>query len=200
LLRLRLSEGILNARVSAGLSIRELGRRSRMSTDTIRRVERGEAGAMSIDTVARLAEVLGLELAASLYPAGDPVRDRAHLALLQRFRARLASSIRWRAEVPIPIAGDLRSGDAMIAAGEWDALVEAETHIGDVQLIERKASAKQRDLGATRLILLVSDTRYNRDVVRLHPELRERFPVDARACLRRLSRGEDPGGGALVVL
>lgn len=171
-----------------------------MSTDTVRRVERAEVGAVSIDTISRIAEVLGLELAASLYPNGDPVRDRAHLALLARFRTRINRAIRWRAEVPIPIAGDPRSGDAMLDGSDWDALVEAETRIGDIQLIERKASAKQRDLGARRLILLVSDTRHNREVLRLHPEIRERFPIDTRTCLRRLMTGVDPGGDALVVL
>lgn len=155
---------------------------------------------MSIDHVARAAEVLGLQLAAQLHPNGDPVRDRPQLRLLARFRPRLSPALRWRAEVPIPIAGDLRSGDGMIGGEGWDALVEAETHLGDIQLIERRASAKQRDLGANRLVLLVSDTRHNREVLGLHPELRERFPMDTRTCLARLGRGEDPGEDCLVVL
>ena len=155
---------------------------------------------MSVDLAARVASVVGLQLASSLHPDGDPVRDRAHLALLARVRARISPALRWRAEVPIPIAGDLRSGDVLISGGEWDALLEAETRLGDLQLLERRAAAKQRDLGATRLILLVSDTHHNRDVVRLHPELRDRFPVDTRTCLSRLGRGDDPLGDALVIL
>jgi hypothetical protein len=95
---------------------------------------------------------------------------------------------------------DLRSGDALVGGIEWDALVEAETVLGDLQLVERKAAAKQRDLGAKRLILLVGDTRRNREVIRLHPELRERFPIDTRTCLMRLGSGRDPGGDCLVVL
>ena len=155
---------------------------------------------MSIDLAARIAPAIGLQLAASLYPFGDGVRDRAHLRLLARFRARLHASLRWRVEVPIPLVGDARSGDATIGGGDWSALVEAETHLGDIQLLERRAAAKQRDLAADRLILLVADTRSNRAVIRLHPELDERFPVAPRACLRRLAAGEDPGGDALVVL
>ena len=141
-----------------------------------------------------------LQLAASLYPSGDPVRDAPQLRLISRFRSRLHRSLRWRVEVPVPIAGDLRSGDGLVAGVDWNALVEAETHLGDVQLIERRSSAKQRDLGATRLILVVADTRHNREVIRLHEELRERFPIDARAGLRRLGNGEDPGGDCLLVL
>ena len=200
LLGVRLAEALATGRASAGLSLREVARRAGISTDTLRRVERADLSAMSIDRIIGLAEVLGLELAASLYPAGEPVRDRAHLALVSRFRARLPATVRWRVEVPVPIAGDLRSADAMLGVAGVDVLVEAETHVGDVQLIERKASAKQRDLGALRLILLVADTRHNREVVRLHPEFRERFPIETRTCLARLARGIDPGGDAMVIL
>jgi hypothetical protein len=168
--------------------------------DTIIRLEAGDAPTMTVDLVARVAAVLGLQLAASLHPDGDPVRDKAHLEVLARFRARLHPALGWSAEVAIPIAGDQRSGDARIDGGIWDALVEAETRLGDLQLLERRAAAKQRDLGADRLILLVAATRHNREVIRLHPELRERFPIDTRTCLRRLAAGEDPGGDCLVIL
>ncbi len=199
-LRNRLAEDMVSGRVASGLSVREVARRAGVSNDTVRRVERAELGAMSIHTVARIGEVLGLELAANLYPNGDPVRDRAHLALISRFRARLAPGVRARVEVPVPIPGDRRSGDAIVDFAGGNALVEAETHLGDLQLVERKAAAKQRDLACTRLILLVADTRHNRNLLRLHPELVERFPIDTRACFRRLTRREDPGGDALVVL
>lgn len=88
----------------------------------------------------------------------------------------------------------------MLHGDAWDALVEAETNLGDIQLVERRASAKQRDLDATRLILLVSDTRHNRAVLRLHPELRERFPIDQRTALGRLGQGHDPAGDCLVIV
>ena len=154
---------------------------------------------MTIDLVARVGEVVGLQLAAQLYPNGDPVRDRAHLALLERFRHRLPG-IRLKVEVPIPIAGDRRSADAIVKFEEGQALTKAETRLEDLQLIKRRALAKQRNLGAKRLILLVADTRHNRDVIGRHPELRERFPIDTRACLSTLRRGEDPGGDCLVIL
>ena len=155
---------------------------------------------MLIDTVAGIGEVLGIELAASLYPNGDPVRDRAHLALLRRFRVRIAAAVRIRTEVPIPLAGDPRSGDAVLRLRDGEVLVEAETRVADVQAVERRARAKARDLGASRLVLLLSDTRHNRAMLRLHPELRTSFPVETRAALAALSRGEDPGGDCLVIL
>ena len=60
--------------------------------------------------------------------------------------------------------------------------------------------AKQRDLGAKRAILLVADTRHNREVIRQVPDLRREFPISTRACLAALGRGEDPGGDCLVIL
>jgi hypothetical protein len=155
---------------------------------------------MTIDLLARFAAAVGLELAVSLHPDGDPVRDRGQLALIGRFRPRLHKALRWRTEVVMPIAGDLRSADGFIDGVGWDAVVEAEARLGDIQLVERRALAKKRDLGATRLILLVADTRHNRAVLRLHPELRERFPIGTRACLRAVASGEDPGGDAIVVV
>ena len=200
-LRTRIGTEIGNARRAAGLSIREVARLVGVSPDTLRRLERGEARTMSLDLVARVAEVVGLELAASLHPNADPARDKAHLALLARMRSRLERLARWRAEVPVPIAGDLRSGDAIVGLTDGgDVLIEAETHLGDIQLIERKSAAKMRDLGALRLVLLVSDTRHNREVIARHPELGERFPIGTRACVAALRRGLDPGGDCLVIL
>jgi hypothetical protein len=155
---------------------------------------------MTFDLVARVAAVLGLELAASLYPNGDAVRDRGQLALLNRMRSRIPNTPGWRVEVPVPIPGDLRSGDAMVTVDGGDVLIEAETRLDDLQAIERKGAAKARDLGAIRLVLLVADTRHNRRVIKDHPELRERFPIDTRTCLARLANGQDPGGDALVIL
>jgi transcriptional regulator with XRE-family HTH domain len=199
-LRHRLASELATSRRAIGISQREVARRVGASPQTIARAEAGEPSALTIDLAARLAPALGLQLAASLYPFGEPVRDTAHLGLISRFRARLHPGLRWRVEVPIPIAGDPRSADALIEGGFGTALVEAETHLGDIQAIERKTAAKARDLGVERLILLVSDTRHNRSVTRLHPELRERFPVDTRTCLGSLGRGSDPGGDCLVVL
>jgi len=120
--------------------------------------------------------------------------------LLERLRSRLNPALRWRTEVPIPIAGDRRSGDAVVSSRSFEALVEAETHLGDIQALERAIAAKQRDLGIRRVILLVADTRHNRAAMNGVSELRRRFPVTTRACLAALAEGNDPGGDALVVI
>ena len=133
-------------------------------------------------------------------PVGAPVRDAGHIALLARFAARLAPSIRWRTEVQVPIAGDPRSADGVADTAEFDAVVEAETRLHDVQAVERRLRAKQRDLAVTRAILLVADSRHNRAVIATVADLSRQFPIGTRACLAALGKGRDPGGDCLVIL
>ncbi len=199
-LRNRTSDGLADARRASGLSLREVGRRADVGHDLIARAERGHPAALTIDMTARLAAVLGLQLSVSLHPDGDPVRDKGHLALLDRLRSRLGTGLRWRTEVPMPIEGDRRSADALMDCAEFEAIVEAETHLDDIQALERGIAGKQRDLGVARVILLVADTRHNRTVIARVAELRRRFPIGTRACLAALASGRDPGGDALVIL
>lgn len=196
----RTARELLDARRAAGISQRELGRQARVSHNKIRRAERGEPGYLTIELAARLGAILGLQLSTSLHPDGTPIRDAAHATLLARFRARLSNRVRWRTEVPIPIPGDRRSADGVVTGPTFEAIVEAETRIDDIQELERRIRAKQRDLGVPRLILLVADTHHNRTVLREVPALREGFPVSTRGCLLALARGHDPGGDAIVIL
>ena len=100
----------------------------------------------------------------------------------------------------MPIDGDRRSADALVTGPGVKALIEAETRIDDVQALERRINAKQRDMRIARVILLVADTRHNRVVITQVPALRVRFPVSTRACLAALAKARDPGGDALVLM
>src|SRR6185503_19953937 len=146
------------------------------------------------------ASALGAELSLGVHPIGPPVRDRAHLELLARFAAHLGPSVTWQTEVPIPIRGDLRSADGVARGTDFDAIVEADTRLHDVQATERRLGAKQRDLGTPRAILLVADTRHDRAVIAAVPNLKRQFPVGTRACLAALGKGRDPGADCLVIL
>jgi transcriptional regulator with XRE-family HTH domain len=196
----RAGEELRIARMATGMSSREVGRLVGISHTEVLRVERAAAPWIGVDVLAHIAAVLGYELSLGIHLLGPPVRDKGHIALLDRFAARLHRSIRWRTEVPMPIQGDLRSADGVASAKVFDATVEAETRLSDVQAVERRLRSKQRDLNTTRAILLVADTRHNRAVIDAVPNLREQFPIDTRACLGALRRGEDPGGDCLVIL
>ena len=200
MLRQRIGDELGATRRAIGLSLREVSRKLGVSVDRLIRAERGDPSTLTIDFVARYASMLGLELAASLFSIGNPTRDKGHLALLERFRRRLPGGVRWRTEVPIPIAGDQRSGDAVVSTDAADFLVEAETHLGDFQALERRIGAKARDLGADRALLLLADTRHNRTLVNTIPAILEPFPVDSRTWFRAIGRAQDPGGDALVIM
>lgn len=156
--------------------------------------------------MAHLLETVGLTLVARAYPGAAPVRDGVHVALLDRLRRRLPATLGWRVEVPVvAVHGsgppDLRAWDAVIAGPGWRVAVEAETHVRDSQGLCRRLSLKLRDGDVDAVILLLVDSRWHRELLRLaEPELRTLCPVGARAALRALSDGHRPPGNAIVVL
>jgi transcriptional regulator with XRE-family HTH domain len=194
-------EDLRAARLAAGLSQEAVGAAVGMSHAQVGRIERGVNRDLTIDQVARAGMAVGLRLGARLYPDGDPVRDRAQLALLERFRARLPPTAIWTTEVPLPIPGDRRAWDACIALEGRRAGCEAETRLTDVQALDRRLALKVRDGEVDLLILLVSDTPANRQTLALHREnLRSFLPLDGRDVLRALGAGRLPEASGLLVI
>jgi hypothetical protein len=80
-------------------------------------------------------------------------------------------------------------------------VVEAITRLADLQAQLRAAQLKRRDIGAARLILLVSDSTANRQAIReAGPMLDAALPLRTRAAVTVLGSGADPGADALIVL
>jgi len=189
------------ARLAAGLTQRQVGDVVGISHTELSRIERGLALWVPFETLVLIAAVLGLDLPLRAFPAGGPIRDRAQLELLSKFRALLPAGLTWRTEVPLRIERDLRAWDAVIGGRGWQVPVDAETRLRDVQALSRKAALKRRDDGAEIMILLVADTRHNRQVLRLaKPDLIAEFPVAGRAALAALSSRERPAGSAIIIL
>jgi transcriptional regulator with XRE-family HTH domain len=201
---LRAGEEHRLARVGAGLSLRACADATGASYQQLSRFEHGQLRRLSLEDVGAWFAVVGLDLVLRPYPAGDPIRDRAQLALLERLRARLHPNLRWRTEVPLPIEGDLRAWDAEIRGrepGPWRARVEAETRIADGQALERKLALKLRDDPDGHLILLVSDSRSNRRALNaLGPALRAMLPLAGRPILSALGVGRGPAGNGIVII
>jgi transcriptional regulator with XRE-family HTH domain len=196
-----LAREIREARVAAGLSQASVGRAAGLSRSRVSRIERGIVARVPLLTLSRLLGVLGLELSARAYPAGQPLRDRAHLHLLERLRSHLHPSIRWQAEAPLPLPGDKRSWDHMLLCGAKRVGVDVETRCGDLQALARRAMTKHRDGGTDSFLLVLSDTRWNRRVVREHADyLASVFPLTGKDALRALEEGRAPEGNALVLL
>ncbi len=189
------------ARRSHGLSQASVAAATRLPRSKVSRVELGQDPGLSIADATSLLAAVGLDLAVRAFPAGDPARDAAHSALLERLRARLHPSLDWRTEVPLPLPGDRRAWDAQIGGEGWTVGVEAETHPDDRQALERSVALKARDGGVTLVLVVLSRTLANRRFVEQHAEeLRRAFPVPAREALGALAAGRPPRGNALVLL
>ena len=168
---------------------------------TFARIERNEIDGVSVRNLALACAAVGLVLSARAYPASDPVRDAPQLRLLARFHARLPDAVPWQTEAPLPIPGDLRALDGFTRLRERSIGVEAETRLTDVQAVARKVQLKKRDARLDLIILLVSDTQANREVLALHREsLRAAFPLDTRAVMAALAAGDPPPADGIVVL
>lgn len=197
----RLTSEARTARLIAGLGQADVAAALGISRSQYSRIERGLSLYLSIDTAARLFAVLGQELSVRTYPAGDSIRDAVHAALLERLHGRCHRSVRWRTEVPFPDPGNLRAWDATAICPGCRIGVEAETRLRDIQALDRRLALKERDGGMDRLVLLVLDSRSNREVVRSHAEiLAVRFPVAGGRAIELLAAGVDPGGNSMILL
>ncbi|HLO35109.1 MAG TPA: helix-turn-helix transcriptional regulator, partial [Candidatus Deferrimicrobium sp.] len=157
-----LAADVRRSRVGAGLSLWAVASATGLDHARIWRFEGGRFGELTMQDIAAIGEVVGLDVRLRAYPAGDPIRDAGQVRLLERLRARLHPSLRRATEVPLPIEGDLRAWDAVIRGDGWRLPVEAETVIDDLQALERRLALKARDGGIDHVILLVAGTRRNR--------------------------------------
>jgi transcriptional regulator with XRE-family HTH domain len=188
-------------RMDRGLSGAAVAHAIGLSPAQYSRLERGLSGSVSIEQAALVAAVIGCDLSVRVYPSGQPIRDAAHASLLHRFRQRLHPSLRLRTEVPFPDPSDRRAWDAVVVAAGWRTGVEAETRPRDLQALERRLALKLRDGDVTSVVLLLLDSRYNRDFVRSNQDaLFERFPMPGPRLLELLRAGVEPGADSIVLL
>jgi len=189
------------ARVTHGLSQAVVAAAAGLTQAQVSRIERGLYPGVTLDALARLAATVGLDLSVKLYPAGQPIRDQGHVALLARFRKAVGEEWKWAAEVPLPIPGDKRAWDRLLAGirSEVTVGIEAETRPTDMQELQRRVSLKKRDGGVDRVVLVLADTAWCRRLVRLN-DVSEAFPIPGKVALKALAEGRDPGGDAIVLI
>lgn len=200
-LRLELGQQLRLARLNAGVTMQAVSDRLGWSKSKVSRIERGQSRSISLMDLARLAAVVGLRPSVRLFLAGQPLRDVGQVELLAALNVRMSPRWSSRHEVVVPIDGDHRAADQVSTIPGCRLMVEAYRRLHDYQAQTRSARAKQRDLGADRLLLLLEDTHANRRALRAAGgEPARSFPVSQRACLAALAAGRDPGGDSIVVL
>lgn len=176
----------------------ELGR----SQSDISRLERlVEIDRVSFVEVSEVASLLGLEFSAGLHPSGEPISDKGHQALINRFRALLSPAFRVMAEVPLPAPGDRRAWDLLLRLPGQLIGVEAETRIRDMQRLVRHVHQRERDGGVEQIVVLLAATRTNRELVDdLRIALGPNYSTSPRKVLGSLRGGQTlPGSGVVLV-
>jgi len=200
LIRQEMGRKLREARVAAGLTQKQLAQAVGVSRSEVGRVEAALRTPVSVDGLSQLLAVVGMELSVRAYPAGPPLRDAAHVALLGRFRARCSPDWRWTSEVPVDLPGDPRAWDGHLVGADTRIGVEAETRLRDIQALQRRIEGKRRDSRVDRVLLVVADTRTNRAALRAAADLLAasyRMPVTD--VLAALEAGRDPGGDAIIM-
>jgi transcriptional regulator with XRE-family HTH domain len=196
-----IGDDLRTARHILNLTLAQVGAAIGVSQSEISRRELGRSRRFTGEKLAVHAAAVGLKLSVKLWPVGGGVRDAAQARYIAAFTARIGRRWTVRLEAPIPIAGDLRAVDVLLSNDAARIAVEVISRLSDLQAQVRAARAKARDIGATRLLLVIAATHANRNVLReLRPALVEAFDLDTRRLLAELTAGRDPGRDGIVLL
>ena len=190
-----------SARTAAALSLATVVGAAGISPTELSRIERGFAPWLDVLVASRLCAVVGLDLSVRAFPGGDPLRDAGHTRLISAFSDRLGPGLRVRTEVPVADGRDQRAWDQTVSDRMDTAAVEHETRLTDAQALARRIALKSRDSGIHRVILVLADTRANRNAVAGAREvLRPLFPLDGAEVLAALSAGRLPRASGIVFI
>jgi transcriptional regulator with XRE-family HTH domain len=192
-----------SARISLGLSQEAVARAAGVSRVLVGRIERLEIDRVPHADLGAIAGVLGLDLRIGAWgPAGDPLRDGVQVRLLEAFRNRLHPSLGWRAEVPLPGAGERRAWDAVVTAPDGSVGIEGISRFGAADATIRRVNLKlAADPRIERAVVVVNDTTRNREALRSAlATVRADYPLQTREVLNAFEHGRLPRLGGSVLL
>ncbi|HET7685902.1 MAG TPA: hypothetical protein VFM19_05845 [Candidatus Limnocylindria bacterium] len=200
-LRVAIGGDLRTHRHVLGASQTDVGDAVGLSASEISRREHGNAPSMSVLSLSEHAAAVGLRLNIGLFPVGGGVRDAAQLKYVHRFLARVSDRFMRELEATIPIAGDLRAVDVVLRSAGCLIAVEVITRLADVQAQVRAAQLKARDIGATRLILVVAGTHANRRALdEARRALTGAWDLDTRRVMAALAAGRQPDHDAIILI
>ena len=196
-----IGDELRTSRLVHGATQAQLGSTIGVSQAEISRRERGRARQMVGEKLAIHAAAVGLKVSVKLWPTAGGIRDAAQARYVAAFATRVGRLWTVTLEAPIQVAGDLRAVDVLLARGGIRIAVEVITRVTDLQAVVRAAQLKARDIGATRLILVVAGTHANRrELSAAQSNLIAGFDLDSRRLLAQLAAGRDPGRDGIIVL
>jgi hypothetical protein len=195
-----LADQLRTARLAAGLTQRTVGEGMGGSQSEVARREQAAGAVAAMEGLAVHAAAVGLRLSVKAYPVGGSLRDAAQARAIAAFVERVGR--RWRVvlEAPTNVPGDLRAVDVLLVSSAGRVAVEVITRLVDLQAQLRAAQLKVRDVGAGRLVVVVTGTHANRRALgSARPTLVSSFDLNARHVLAALEEGRDPGHDAVIL-
>lgn len=198
----RAGREIADARAAHAMTREQVSARAGVSSDTERRIERGEMG-VQVDTLCAVAEAVGLDIVLSAYPGKQPrLRDSAHLQIAEIVVRQVHRSWEPRFELTAGEHGEAIDIGLFGPAEIIDA--EIERRFEDFQHRYRRCAKKRDWLAAhhqrpVRLVIVVEDTPRNRAALRPHTSfIGSVLPAGTREVLRALRIGQPLGNDGLL--
>ncbi len=199
--RVAFGDELRTRRLVIGARQRDVGSAIGVSASEISRRERGDAPNVTVVSLAEHAAAVGLRVALGMHPAGGAIRDSAQLRYIERFLSRVSVAFLRELEAVIPVAGDLRAIDIVLRTSGCLIAVEVITRLHDIQAQLRVAQAKARDIGATRLIIVLASTHANRRALdQARSALATAWDLDTRRVMGHLGNGRQPERNAIVLI
>jgi transcriptional regulator with XRE-family HTH domain len=189
--------------MSAGLTQRQLARRSGVSQQAVSEAERGDTG-VSLISRCRLTAAVGHELGIRLHPIdGVSLRDSGQLGLAEAIVSVLHGS--WSARLEAPVAaGDRRAADLLLTRTDEVVAIEIERTLVDLQAQLRAAQLKRSALSQgshvpVRLVLALPDgARVRATLAPFSNVLAHALPIRSGEIAAALRQGRPVGGDGVL--
>lgn len=167
----------------------------------VRRVEAGNP-ATRFDTMCAVADSVGIDVVLRPYRTDVHLRDSGQLRVAELIRA--AASPHWQVQFEVP-SGDHGQAIDVCCFGSSEILaMEIDRLVADFQDTHRRNVAKrawlaERHVRPVRLVMVVEDTRRNRDALGPHRDLiRSVLPAGPREILGSIRTGRPLGRDGLL--
>ena len=198
-----LGEEFRSARLTLGLSQREVAVAAKFDRADYSRIEAGKLPRVSVAVAYRVGAVLGLDLSLKAFPGGRSIRDAGQATRLQRLLECVGRPLSYRTEVPLLRNGerpDYRAWDAMLFGHDERTGVEFELRLYDIQAQIRRHRLKWRDDAVDHFLLVVAATRANRRVLAEFADLLVGMPrLRTSSVLATLRSGNHPSTGIILL-
>jgi transcriptional regulator with XRE-family HTH domain len=189
---------------AAGMTQREIARRSQLSQSMVSRTLSGEVSPR-LPVLLALADAVGHKVSLKFYPeAGVGLRDSGQLGLAEVIRANCHHSWRVALEVPVGQLPDRRAADMVLSAVYEINMVEIERGLFDFQAQLRAAVLKREAMVVrvgrpVNLILAVPDTPLMRKRLAAHASIiKVSLPIPSAKAWASIRAGTAIGGDGLL--